>query len=154
MKTSETFSVLIWADKKNSIKNQASLYARITVNQKRVSISLKRKVDLMVWDPKRAMLTNRDHNARLTNKYIDQVKSQLFQAFQELKGEGKLITSSAIKERYLGTDTEYQSLQDLIDYHKLHLEINFIRIPCDIIKQAKSTLWHLLSKSITQVIFF
>ena len=117
MKTSETFSALIWADKKNAIHNQASLYARITVNQKRVSISLKRKVNLAVWDPKKAMVTNRDYNAKLTNKYIDQVKAQLFQAFQELKGEGKIITSSAIKERYLGTDQEYQSLQDLIDYH-------------------------------------
>ena len=117
MKTSETFSVLIWADTKNSIKNEALLYARITVNQKRVSISLKRKVNLTVWDSKKTMVTNRDQNARLTNKYIDQVKSQLFQAFQELKSENKMITASAIKERYLGTDEEYQSLQDLIDYH-------------------------------------
>ncbi|WP_111709128.1 site-specific integrase [Lutibacter citreus] len=117
MKTSETFSVLIWANVSRAKNNEALLYARVTVNQKRVSIGLKRKVNLTVWDPKKAMVTNRDQNARLTNKYIDQVKAQLFQAFQELKGEGKMITSSAIKERYLGTDKEYQSIQDLIDYH-------------------------------------
>lgn len=117
MKTSETFSVLIWANVSRAKNNEALLYARVTVNQKRVSIGLKRKVNLTVWDPKKAMVTIRDQNARLTNKYIDQVKSQLFQAFQELKGEGKMITSSAIKERYLGTDKEYQSLEDLIEYH-------------------------------------
>ena len=62
-------------------------------------------------------MTNRDQNAKLTNKYIEQVRSQLFQAYQELKGENKIITSRAIKERYLGTDKVFQSLQNLIDYH-------------------------------------
>ncbi|SDX54442.1 Site-specific recombinase XerD [Lutibacter oricola] len=122
MKTSVSFSVLIWANVARAKNNEAPLYARITVNKKRVSIGLKRKVNLTVWDSKKAMVTNRDQNARLTNKYIDQVKAQLFQAFQELKGEGKMITSVAIKERYLGTDQEYQSLEDLIDYHNTTLK--------------------------------
>ena len=117
MKTSETFSVLIWADSKNLINGEAPLYARVTVNQKRVSISLKRKVDISLWDPKRSMVNKRGQNSILTNKYIGQVRSQLFQAYQELKGENKIITSKAIKERYLGTDKVFQSLQNLIDYH-------------------------------------
>jgi len=38
MRTKNTFSILFWADQKNTKNNQALLYARISVNQKRVNI--------------------------------------------------------------------------------------------------------------------
>ncbi len=41
MRTSLSFSILIWAYSKRAKNNQASLYARITINGKRVNISLK-----------------------------------------------------------------------------------------------------------------
>ncbi len=38
MRTTNTFSILFWTDQKNYKNNQALIYARITVNQKRVNI--------------------------------------------------------------------------------------------------------------------
>ncbi|WP_083191633.1 Arm DNA-binding domain-containing protein [Formosa haliotis] len=50
MKTSTTFSILFWVDFSRAKKEHASIYARITVNGKRTTISLKRKVLITDWD--------------------------------------------------------------------------------------------------------
>ena len=50
MKTTSTFSILFWADLARAKNNQASIYARITVNGKRATLSLKRKVSVCNWD--------------------------------------------------------------------------------------------------------
>ena len=46
MKTSNTFSILIWINTSRIKDDQVKLYARVTVNQKRLNISLKRNVDV------------------------------------------------------------------------------------------------------------
>lgn len=50
MKTSKTFSILFWINASRAKNNEAEIYARITVDRKRVNISLKRKVNINLWD--------------------------------------------------------------------------------------------------------
>lgn len=52
MRSTNTFSILFLVNQKNKNDNQALLYARITVNGKRVNLSLKRKIDVSLWDSK------------------------------------------------------------------------------------------------------
>lgn len=52
MRTSLTFSVLFWIYAKRARNNQTNIYVRITLNGKKVNISLKQKVDVDVWDAK------------------------------------------------------------------------------------------------------
>ena len=50
MKSTQRFSVLIWADKrKTDAKGNVPLYARITYLGKRAEISMGRKVDPNKW---------------------------------------------------------------------------------------------------------
>jgi hypothetical protein len=46
MRTSSTFSVLFWIYTKRAKNNLAVIYARITVNGRKLNISLKRKADV------------------------------------------------------------------------------------------------------------
>ncbi len=46
MKTSSTFSILIWINSSRVKNNVTEIFARVTVNQKRTNISLKRKIDI------------------------------------------------------------------------------------------------------------
>lgn len=46
MKTSTTFSILIWINASRAKNDEAEIFARITVNQKRTNISLKRKINV------------------------------------------------------------------------------------------------------------
>ena len=90
MRTTNTFSVLFWADQKNAKNNDAIIYARVTVNQKRVNISIKRKVSIDLWDKKKKKARGNSSEARQINQYLTQVNSQLFQCYQDLKFKGDL----------------------------------------------------------------
>ena len=117
MKTTTTFSILFWADFSRIKENQASIYARITVNGKRATISLKRKVPISDWDAHKGRSRGTNQNTRILNNYLEEVNSGLFKCYQDLKLERKLVTSQAIKARYLGEDEESHSVIDIIKYH-------------------------------------
>lgn len=117
MKTTITFSILIWINSSRAKDNQAQIFARVTVNQRRVNISLKKKVNIDSWDKAKSRVKGTGQDARILNGYIEQSQAALFQAYQDLKAERKMITAEAVKSRFLGTDQQHYSLQNIIDYH-------------------------------------
>lgn len=121
MSPSTTFSILIWINSSRAKNNSAELYARITVNSKRANISLKKKIDINTWDKAKSRVKGNSQEARIINQYIEQTKSSIFQTYQELKSERKLITAQLIKARFLGTDNEKQTIQGVIKYHNEYL---------------------------------
>jgi len=56
MQNSQTFSVLFWVNASRAKNNVAQIYVRITVNQKRVNISLKRKTEIDLWDKNKSRI--------------------------------------------------------------------------------------------------
>lgn len=122
MKTTSTLGILFWADLARVKDSQASIYARITVKGKRATLSLKRKVHVSDWDAHRGRARGTNQNARTLNNYLEEVNSDLFKCYQDLKTERKLITSNAIKARYLGEDEQNHSIKDIIDYHYEDME--------------------------------
>ena len=117
-----TFTILFWINTSRIKNDEAKIYARITVNGKRVNISLKYKVAVNNWDKKKSRAIGKGQESRMINHYLDQVHSKLFKCYQELKGEEKLVTAVAIKNRFLGIDTQHYSMRDLIDYHNKTME--------------------------------
>ena len=121
MKRLTTFSILFWINQSRVKNNYVSIYARITVNSKRVNISLQRKVLLCDWDASSGKVRGTKKEARILNRYIDQVRSRIFEAYEQLNYENKLITAQAIKARFLGEDDKHYSLLTLIDYHNTQM---------------------------------
>mgnify|MGYP004702463013 FL=1 len=117
MRTKTTFSILFWLDNQNNQQELALLYARISVNQKRVNISLKKKIPINLWDSKKKKAKGNSAEARQINLYLDQVYSQLFQCYQELKLKNQLVTANLIKANFLGEGENNKSLKDIIEYH-------------------------------------
>lgn len=122
MKTSKTFSILFWINASRAKNNQAEIYARVTVDRKRVNISLKRKVNVSLWDVKKKRVKGHTTSAKQINNYLDQTYTKLFQVYQDLKYKGELITAQLIKANYNGEDENTKSLQDLIKYHSKKIE--------------------------------
>ncbi|WP_047415353.1 site-specific integrase [Cellulophaga sp. Hel_I_12] len=122
MKTTATFSILFWADSARAKNKQAAIYARITVNGKRATLSLKRKVLIFDWDAHKGRVRGTNQHSRILNNYLEEVNSSLFKSYQDLKNERKLITSQAIKSRYLGEDQQNYSINDIIRYHTEDME--------------------------------
>ncbi|WP_116769554.1 site-specific integrase [Maribacter litoralis] len=117
MKTSSTFSILFWVDFSRVKNNQASLYARITVNGKRAVISLKRKILISGWDVHKNRAKGTSQKSRILNSYLDETYNHLFQCYRDLKTENKLITAQAVKARFLRVDDAHRSVTDIIAYH-------------------------------------
>jgi len=117
MRTKNTFSTNFWLQSSRAINNEALLYVRVTVNQKRLNISLKRKISLNIWNPKLKKAKGTSTEARQINQYLAQVNSQIFQIYQDLNFKNQLITAQLIKSAFLGEDENNKSLNELISYH-------------------------------------
>jgi site-specific recombinase XerD len=117
MRTKNTFSILFWADQKDKKNDDALLYARITVDQKRLNISLKRKIPIVLWDANKKKAKGNSVQARQINEYLTQVNVQLFQCYQDLKFKNQLITAQIIKSEFLGEGDNHKTLNNLIQYH-------------------------------------
>lgn len=117
MKTSTTFSILFWADFSRAKNDQASIYARITVNGKRATISLKRKVLVSDWDVHKNRARGTNQKSRILNSYLDETYNHLFKCHRDLMNEHKLITAQVVKARYFGNDENNRSITDIINYH-------------------------------------
>ncbi|ALM21984.1 integrase [Nonlabens sp. MIC269] len=117
MQTRSTFSLLFYLDKARAKNGQATLKARITVNGKRSTFSLNRKVDISKWSIAKSRMTGSSSEARNVNRCIDNVQVKVQEAFDQLEREGVHISAQAIKSRYLGEDKQEYTLLELVDYH-------------------------------------
>ena len=118
MKTSNTFSILFWINASRAKNNEAEIYARVTVNQKRVNISLKRKVNVDLWNVSKKRVNGTNATARQINSYLDETYAQLFQIYQDLKFKRELITAQLIKAQYTGENNQDgKTLNNIIEYH-------------------------------------
>ena len=118
MRSNKTFGISFFIKKYQEDKQQqVPIYVRISVDAKRLDMSVQRKIALDRWDDMRGMARGTKEEIKQLNLYLDQVKSQLIACKEELSKERKLITSEAIKNRYLGHDERGKRLKELIEYH-------------------------------------
>lgn len=117
MKAKSTFTIIFFTRKSRSNPNELSIYVRITVAGKRSEISLKRNVHAAQWDSTKTKGRGSSSKIRVLNAYLDEVHSKLLRSHKELLGEDKIISSEAIKSRYLGEDDKSKTLRELIAYH-------------------------------------
>lgn len=122
MEISNTFSILFWLKLASAKNGEAPLYARITVNGKRAELSLKRKLTISDWDANKNKLKGLGDETKRINAYLKQVNAQLFDTYQKLKAENKLITARLIKYSFMGTGESRKALSDIIDYHNEHMK--------------------------------
>lgn len=117
MRTSSTFSVIFWIYTKRKKNGQAPIYLRITLNNKRLNISLKRKINVELWDYNKQRSTGVDAYSLELNEFLDQEYSRLFQYYQELRIEGRVRSLENIKRKYFGESEKLYSLEDIFEYH-------------------------------------
>lgn len=71
-----------------------------------------------LWDSSKKKAKGTSALSRQINFYLEEVNSQIFQIYQDLKYKGELITAELVKAHYTGgTDDQGKSLMDIIKYH-------------------------------------
>ena len=99
------------------MSDNALIFARVTVNGLRTEISLQRSIPHILWDRKKARVRGNSQEARILNNHIEQTRSGLYDCYGQLKKDGKFISASVVKSRFLGTDEVNKTLLQLVSYH-------------------------------------
>lgn len=135
MKSSQSFSVLIWANKARMSKGELPLFARITVEGKRAEIALNRRINPNQWNPKSGYLDS-GSEAKTVNAFIDQVKAKLFRIYTKMQTLEEFITAEAIKLEYTGVKEERKTLLKVFEYHNTQMEkmVGIDVVPATLVK--------------------
>lgn len=136
MKATQTFSILIWANKAKMTDNEAPIFARVTVDGKRAEISLKKKIAPAKWDAKAGCVKGNNEEARTINNYITQVKSELFKLYTQLMVVDEFVTAEKIKLHFTGSKEERKTLLKVFEYHNTQMEkmVGIDVVPATLVK--------------------
>lgn len=123
MRSNSTFSVLFWLYSSRSKNGKAPIYARISVNGKKLNISLKRRIQINEWDSNKQRVKSSSIHAKSINQYLNEFYSGLFHSFQQLRIEGKHITPQNIKARFMDEelDNPHFTMKELVAYHNSNM---------------------------------
>jgi len=117
MNSQNTFRILIWLNKTKSKDARLPIYARVTVNGQRAEISLSRYCMVDAWDGRAHRMRGRSAEATVLNNYLDVKYGKLLQCYEDLLKEDVIITAKAVKARFLGSDSSFKTLKDVLDHH-------------------------------------
>lgn len=118
MANSTNLTILIRGKKSTKSDNQLNLYARITYESQRAEISLGLQAEANDWDSKNGRAISKRQDSRNINSKIMIVRSDIYQAFQDLRAAKSIIDVNAIKRKYLGDEEKESTILDAFDYHK------------------------------------
>ena len=96
----------------------ALMYARITVDRKRIEISLNKTIEPDLWDSKNQIAIGTKELTSRINPFINETRLKLIDCYRQLKEQKALINADAIKRLYVGDDEGQNTLMDLIRYHE------------------------------------
>lgn len=121
-KNRATFSLVCYLRKSNVLKSgEVPVYMRITVNKQSVLLTMQGSVLLSLWSQAKEKSKGKDKKAQELNRYIDAVKSKVFQIYRELEIDGKPISAQIIKDIFLGNNKEDEG-KTLVEVHTEHNE--------------------------------
>src|SRR5690554_1345922 len=117
MLNKETFSIQYQLRTEKENKGRTPIYVRIYAHGKRTRFSLRKTIPIDLWDPKKRRLQEDTREAFEINTFLDRIERDLENAYNQLQGEGKLITPHSVMARYLGKDQVKKTLLQLSEYH-------------------------------------
>lgn len=119
MKTNHSFSIDFIIRRCKEDKQQALIYARITIDEERKEISLKERIKASDWDSRKEMVKGRTETIRSLNQHIEDVRFKIKEKYRQLCDKEALITAETIKQAYLGTHITLKGhkLLELLDYY-------------------------------------
>jgi len=123
MRSSNTFGIQFVIRLSKQQKNdQATVFARISVNGRRCEISLKKKVNPQNWDEAKGKARGTKDEIRKLNEHIERVRTLIADGYHELVQQKKNVTVDAVKSLFLGADDNEITLIKLGEYHNTEMK--------------------------------
>jgi len=123
MRSSNTFGIqFVIRLPKHQKNDQATVFARISVNGRRCEISLKKKVNPQNWDEAKGKARGTKDEIRKLNEHIERVRTLIADGYHELVQQKKVVTVDAVKSLFLGADDNEITLIKLGEYHNTEMK--------------------------------
>lgn len=104
-------------DKMNPVTQEAPIYLRITVNRKRVNLSINRAVNPERWKQTEQLQKARKTEDRELSFYMESIRSRLKEVERELLESKVPITAETIKNAFAGNHKKEKTLLEVFEYH-------------------------------------
>jgi site-specific recombinase XerD len=98
------------------------IYMRITVNEVRSEISMKKLVDPNKWDSSAGKIKGNKEEIKSTNEYLDREKAKVLTIKEELLNKGGEISAEIIKNKYLGFSKPENTILKVFEEHNNNLK--------------------------------
>lgn len=116
MNMNQTFALLFWQTKSRTSNGLCMVYARLTINGRRIEISTNRKIQEKLWNAKLQKAQGVSMEAKSLNNHIEAMRSSLYQHHSRLVTIGKTVTPLLLKNEFLGISDDRKSLQEAFDF--------------------------------------
>ena len=114
----KTFTILFFIKRSKLLRNgEAPIYMRITVDGIRAEIGIQRSIILSDWLDKKGCAKATTAKNKELNHYLEHIRSRLYEIQKDLEDEGKIVTSTLLKNRYMGIDELKISFVELYTEH-------------------------------------
>jgi Arm DNA-binding domain/Phage integrase SAM-like domain len=109
---------------RNALEKAGSswLYARITINGKRIELSTKQSIDQKYWNAKKGIAKPVNPECKKLNSYLEQLRSSYADCFRELTLKKAEISAETFKKAYFNLEESEQTLFQLISYHNVDIK--------------------------------
>lgn len=111
-----SFSIYFYLKRRKLQKDSKStIMLRIIVNNKAADVSLKTSILHEHWDKQNRRVSDMNPEAHDINTYLDKVSSTLQHHYRQAQMEGKHLTASMLKQRFMATGSNPPSLLEIFD---------------------------------------
>lgn len=119
MKTTTTFSVVLFLQPNKRNRTEGLIYASITVNGIATELSLKETIPVEHWNPIRQEAEGRTPQVKALNAYLDDVAFKLKKKYRQIVDKDLPVNAQVIKDALVGKQTEQKghTLCELVTYH-------------------------------------
>ncbi len=122
MKAQNTFGIRFIIRKNKMVDGKAPIYASVTINGKRVEISMKHYIALEDWNSQKGQGRGMSSEVIQLNQYLLQVKSRLVEYYRQIQLQDQVPTAELLKNKFLGVTKERPTLLKLIEYHNKSMQ--------------------------------
>jgi site-specific recombinase XerD len=116
-KKANTFSVTFYVRKLRSADEKVPIYARVTINGKRMDLSMKQKIKTEDWSDQKGMAKTKKEEFRILNNYLEQMRAALVECYRDMAIKKQVINIDTFKNAYYGVDENQITLNKLVTYH-------------------------------------
>lgn len=111
------YSLIFYAKKTKGNPENSAIYLRITIKGQRAEISTGQTISTSSWNSQAGKVSGSGIQAKTINSYLDNLRLKILQCYNELLNSFKEITSTTLKNRFLGIDERKVTIVEVFKDH-------------------------------------